>query len=181
MGQKCWKLFTTMLFLSAFTFGGGFVIIPLMQRKFVEELGWLTEEEILDMVAFARSSPGAVTVNVAVQVGTRLAGAFGALCGVAGTLIPPLTILSLISLCYDAFRTSPVIAALLYGLRIGVAVVVSGSVATMVSDILRSGERVRQIVMAVALALSVFTSLSTIWILLGSVCLGWVLSRRSAA
>lgn len=179
MGKQCWKLFTTMLFLSAFTFGGGFVIIPLMQRKFVDELGWLTEEEILDMVAFARSSPGAVTVNVSVQVGTRIAGAVGALCGVAGTLIPPLTILSLISLCYDAFRTSPVVAALLYGLRIGVAVVVSGSVATMVSDILRSGERVRQIVMAAALLLSAVTGLSTIWILLGSVLLGWVLSRRA--
>lgn len=180
MGKRCWKLFTTMLFLSAFTFGGGYVMIPLMQRKFVDELGWLTEEEILDMVAFARSSPGAAPVNVAVQVGTRLAGAPGALCGVVGTLIPPLTILSLISLCYDAFRTSPVIAALLYGLRIGVAVVVADSVSTMASDILRSGERVRLVVMAVALLLGITSGLSTIWILLGSVCLGWILSRRSS-
>ena len=74
MNTRCLKLFTTMLSLSAFTFGGGFVIIPLMQRRFVRDLGWLTEEEILDMVAFARASPGAVTVNVAVQVGTRIAG-----------------------------------------------------------------------------------------------------------
>ena len=77
MKKTCWKLFSSMLLLSGLTFGGGFVIIPLMQRRFVQELGWLTEEEILDMTAFARASPGAVTVNVAVQVGARVAGAAG--------------------------------------------------------------------------------------------------------
>ena len=95
-----------MFVLSACTFGGGFVIIPLMQKRFVQDLGWLTDEEILDMVAFARSAPGAVTVNVAVQVGTHIAGIPGALCGIFGTIIPPLLILSAISLFYDAFSSS---------------------------------------------------------------------------
>ena len=125
MGKICWKLFSSMLVLSGLTFGGGFVIIPLMQRRFVDELGWLTQEEILDMTAFARASPGAVTVNVAVQVGAHVAGPAGSLCGVLGTIIPPLITLSLISLVYDAFCASAVAAALLYGLRLAVSVVVT--------------------------------------------------------
>ena len=178
MVQRCWKLFITMLYLSAFTFGGGYVIIPLMQKRFVEELGWLSEEEILDMTAFARASPGAVTVNVAVQVGTKIAGVAGALSGVLGTILPPLAILSLISLCYDAFSASTIIAALLYGLRLAVAVVVAESVAAMAMEVLRCGVWVRWAVMGAVLLLSLTTKLSTVWLLAGSAALGWLLSGR---
>lgn len=181
MNPRCWKLFTTMLCLSAFTFGGGFVIIPLMQRRFSEELGWLTEEEILDMVAFARASPGAVTVNVAVQVGAHVAGPAGSLCGVLGTIIPPLITLSLISLVYDAFCASAVAAALLYGLRLAVSVVVTSAVAGIVSEVFRTGDRGRQAVLAAVFLLSLLTDITTIWLLAGSALLGWWLAGRAEA
>lgn len=179
MVKRCWKLFSTMLFLSACTFGGGFVIIPLMRKRFVEELNWLTEEEILNMTAFARSSPGAVTVNVAVQVGTKTAGAAGAIAGVLGTVLPPLAILSLISRCYDVFSTNAVIAALLYGMRLAVAVVAAESVAAMAMEILRCGTWINRIVMGTAFLLSLTTELSAVWLLMGSVVLGCLLSGRN--
>ncbi|EOS64821.1 chromate transporter [Oscillibacter sp. 1-3] len=181
MGKICWKLFTSMLALSGLTFGGGFVIIPLMQRRFADELGWLTQEEILDMTAFARASPGAVTVNVAVQVGARMAGAAGALCGVLGTILPPLAILSALSLCYEAFSASPVIAALLYGLRLAVAVVVADASAAMAMEILRGGDRLRRAVMGAVLLLSLTTGIGTIWLLAGGALLGWLLAGRNAS
>ena len=181
MGKICWKLFTSMLALSGLTFGGGFVIIPLMQRRFADELGWLTQEEILDMTAFARASPGAVTVNVAVQVGARMAGAAGALCGVLGTILPPLAILSALSLCYEAFSASPVIAALLYGLRLAVAVVVADASAAMAMEILRGGDRLRWAVMGAVLLLSLTTGIGTIWLLAGGALLGWLLAGRNAS
>lgn len=170
-----------MLALSGLTFGGGFVIIPLMQRRFADELGWLTQEEILDMTAFARASPGAVTVNVAVQVGARMAGAAGALCGVLGTILPPLAILSALSLCYEAFSASPVIAALLYGLRLAVAVVVADASAAMAMEILRGGDRLRRAVMGAVLLLSLTTGIGTIWLLAGGALLGWLLAGRNAS
>ena len=71
-GQIYWKLFTITFSLSACTFGGGFVIISMMRKKFVEELHWLEEEEMLDMTAVAQSSPGALGVNIAIVVGYRL-------------------------------------------------------------------------------------------------------------
>ena len=64
--HRLWTLFTSMLYISAFTFGGGFVIVSLMQKKFVEELHWLEEDEMLDMVALAQASPGAIAVNGAI-------------------------------------------------------------------------------------------------------------------
>lgn len=180
MGKTCWKLFSSMLVLSGLTFGGGFVIIPLMQRRFADELGWLTREEILDMTAFARASPGAVTVNAAVQVGARMAGAAGAFCGVLGTILPPLAILSAVSLCYEAFSASPAAAALLYGLRLAVAVVAGDATAAMAAEILRGGDRLRPAVMGASFLLSLAGTAGTVWLLAGSALLGWLLAGRDA-
>lgn len=75
-----WKLFKATFLLSAFTFGGGFVIVSLMKKKFVEELGWLEEEEMLDITAIAQSSPGPIPINASVILGYRM-------CGLAGSLV----------------------------------------------------------------------------------------------
>ena len=74
-----WKLFYSTLYLSAFTFGGGYVIITLMKKKFVDEYRWIEEEEMLDLVAIAQSSPGPIAVNGAIVVGYKLAGMAGVL------------------------------------------------------------------------------------------------------
>jgi chromate transporter len=68
------KLFFTVFKISACTFGGGFVIIPLMRRKFVEELGWIEEQEMMDLTAIAQSSPGAIAVNASILIGYHVAG-----------------------------------------------------------------------------------------------------------
>ena len=73
------KLFLSTLYLSAFTFGGGYVIVSLMKKKFVDECGWIKEEEMLDLVAIAQSAPGAIAVNGAIVVGYKLAGVTGLL------------------------------------------------------------------------------------------------------
>ena len=83
------KLFFSTLYLSALTFGGGYVIVTLMKKQFVDELHWINEEEMLDLVAIAQSSPGAIAVNGAIVVGYKLAGIAGVLTAVLGTVIPP--------------------------------------------------------------------------------------------
>mgnify|MGYP002605515444 CR=1 FL=1 len=69
-----WKIFISTLYLSAFTFGGGYVIVSLMKKKFVDELHWIDEEEMLDLTAIAQSSPGAIAVNAAILVGWKTVG-----------------------------------------------------------------------------------------------------------
>ena len=83
------KLFISTLYISAFTFGGGFVIITFMKKKFVDELHWIDEEEMLDLTAIAQSSPGAIAVNAAILVGWKTVGLPGMVVAVIGTIIPP--------------------------------------------------------------------------------------------
>ena len=127
-------LFTSTFTLSAFTFGGGFVIIPLMRKKFVEQLHWIDEEEMMDLTAIAQSSPGAIAVNASILVGYRVAGVPGALVTVLGTVLPPLIILSIISFFYTAFRDNRIVALVMRGMQAGVAAVICDVVLTMVPN-----------------------------------------------
>ncbi len=118
------KLFWTTFTLSLFTFGGGFVIISLMRKKMVVELGWINDEEMLDFVTIAQSSPGPIAVNGSLMVGYHLAGVPGAMVATLGTVLPPMIVLSLISLGYQAVADNRIIAAAFSGMRAVVAAIV---------------------------------------------------------
>ncbi|MDO5734765.1 MAG: chromate transporter [Eubacteriales bacterium] len=125
------QLFTSCFYLSAFTFGGGYVIVPLMKKKFVEELAWLSEDEMLGLVAIAQTAPGPVAVNTALMLGYQVFGPLGALVAIGGTIIPPLTLLMLISYFYHFVIASPFVAAVLTGMQAGVAAVIADVIFTM--------------------------------------------------
>ena len=114
-GKILWKIFLSTLYLSAFTFGGGYVIVTLMKKKFVDEYHWIGEDEMLDLVAIAQSSPGAIAVNGAIVVGYKLAGIPGALVAILGTILPPFVIIAAISVCYNVFRSNFFVAQMLFG------------------------------------------------------------------
>lgn len=122
--RMLWQLFKATFLLSAFTFGGGFVIVSLMKKKFVEELHWLEEEEMLDITAIAQSSPGPIPINASVILGYRMYGVIGSLVAILGTALPPMVIISVISLFYTQFRSNPIIAIALQVMRAGVAAVI---------------------------------------------------------
>ena len=103
------KLFLSTLYLSAFTFGGGYVIVTLMKKKFVDQYHWIEEDEMLDLVAIAQSAPGPIAVNGAIVVGYKLAGLFGVAVAILGTIIPPFVIIALVSVCYNAFRSNVIV------------------------------------------------------------------------
>lgn len=133
--QFYWKLFYSTFLLSGFTFGGGFVIVPLMRKKFVEEYGWLEEQEMLNITAISQSSPGAIAVNASILVGYQLAGVPGAAITIVATVLPPLLIISVISLFYMAFRANPVVNAVMHGMQAGVAAVIADVVLRMGRDV----------------------------------------------
>ena len=141
-------LFLSVFRLSACTFGGGFVIVPLMRRRFVEELGWIGEQEMLDLTAIAQSSPGAIAVNASILVGYRVAGFPGALLTMLGTVTPPLIIISVISLFYQAFRDNPVVNLLMTGMLCGVAAVIVDVVLRMAGTVIRQKRLLPLLVMA---------------------------------
>lgn len=114
-----WKLFQSTFLISAFTVGGGFVIIPLLRAKYVDEYGWLDDKETLNLVSIAQSMPGVVAVNAAIILGYRMAGLRGALTALAATILPPLVTLSVISCAYDWFATNPYVRYALKGMQCG--------------------------------------------------------------
>ncbi len=133
-----WNLFKAMFVLSSCTFGGGFVIVSLMKKKFVDELQWLEEEEMLDITAITQSSPGPLPVNASVIIGYRMAGIMGSFIAVLGTILPPMIIISLISLCYEQFRTNPIIATALRVTRAGVAAVIVDVTLNLANNIIKT-------------------------------------------
>lgn len=161
-----WKLFSSTFSLSAFTFGGGFVIIPLMRKEFVEDLSWIDEEEMLDLTAIAQSSPGAIAVNASILIGYRLDGFKGALITVFGTVLPPLIILSVISLFYTAFRDSLIVGYVLRGMQAGVAAVIADVVLTMSADILKEHHIQPVIILVIAFVAAAILHVNVILIIL---------------
>lgn len=160
------KLFFLTFKLSACTFGGGFVIIPLMRKKFVEELHWIEEQEMLDLTAIAQSSPGAIAVNASILVGYHVAGVLGALMTVLGTVLPPLTIISAVSYFYAAVRDNTIVNMVMTGMLAGVAAVICDVVITMGMGIIRQ-KRILPIIVLLASFIAVrFFNINIILIIL---------------
>lgn len=161
-----WKLFTITFLLSACTFGGGFVIISMMKKKFVEQLGWLEEEEMLDMTAIAQSSPGALGVNISIVVGYRLKGFLGAAVCTVGTVLPPLIIISVISLFYNAFKDNTYVGLALKVMRAGVAAVIFDVVINLARNVVKTRSVLWIALMVICFIASYFLNISSIVIIL---------------
>ena len=168
------KLFFACLYLSTFTFGGGYVIVTLLKEKFVDHYHWIDEEEMLDLVAIAQSSPGAIAVNGAIVVGYKLAGIPGVLASTLGAIIPPMVILSLISVFYDAFCSNYYIAALLKGMTAGVGAVIMSVVYDMGKNVVKSKDWVNILIMIVSFCCSYFLNINIIFIILATIVFGIV-------
>lgn len=151
------KLFLGCLRISAFTFGGGYVIVPLIKKRFVDELGWVSEEKMLDYIAIGQSSPGPISVNTSALMGYGLAGLPGALVAILATILPPLVTLSVISVFYSFVIKNAVVKNVLRGMQAGVAAVVLDVVFDLVATVVRSRKVVPVLLMTGAfLAAAVF-------------------------
>lgn len=173
-----WTLFCSMFSISAVTFGGGFVIVSFMKRRFVDELHWMDEQEMLDLTALAQSSPGAIAVNAAILVGWRMAGFRGFLAAVLGTVIPPVAILSVISLFYGAFAENVYVAMALRGMQAGVAAVVMDVVFTLGGGVVRGRSWVHNLLMAAAFCAAFFLKINVMYLILAAALTGAVLALR---
>ena len=178
------RLFVTMLYISAFTFGGGYVIVTFMKKKFVDEFHWIDEKEMLDLTALAQSTPGAIAVNAAIMVGWRVGGFAGMLSAVLGTIIPPVAIISVLSLFYAAFAANPYVALVLQGMQAGVAAVILDVVWNMGSKVVKGKSWLNNGIMVAAFAATFVFKVNVMYIILVAALIGVVkiiLMRKEAA
>ena len=172
--KTLWQLFLSTLYISAFTFGGGFVIVTFMKKKFVDELHWIDEDEMLDLTAIAQSSPGSIAVNAAILVGWRVGGALGIAIAVLGTLLPPMLILSMISFFYAAFASNRYVALTLRGMQAGVAAVILDVVCGLGSKVVKEHSVLSIALMLCAFAATFFFKINVVFILLAAASVGVV-------
>lgn len=167
-----WTLFKETFLLSAFTFGGGFVIVSLMKKKFVEDLKWIEEEEMLDITAIAQSSPGPIPINASVILGYRMKGILGALIAVLGTSLPPMIIISLISFFYKQFRENKIIATALQVMRAGVAAVIFDVVINLAKNVCKTRRFLYIALMVVAFVATYIFNISAMVVILSCIGIG---------
>ena len=172
--SKLGTLFKTMFVLSACTFGGGFVIVSLMKKKFVDELKWFEEDEMLDVTAITQSSPGPLPVNASVIIGYRIAGIAGSLMAILGTILPPMIIISIISLFYEQFRTNPYIATALQVMRAGVAAVIFDVVINLAGNVLKTKRVLYIAMMIVAFTATYILDVSAMIVILSCLLIGLI-------
>ena len=178
LSKRCLKVFLTTLYISAFAFGGGFVVLGMLRTIFVEKYGWLTDKEMTDTIALAQATPGAISGNALILTGYNIAGICGAVCAFFAALIPPLVILSVFSLFYQAVRDNALAAALLKGMRAGTGAVIISLAFDMLRDAFRNSRKkiAALLIMLAAFVSSFFFGLSAIYIILAAAAAGIVLS-----
>lgn len=178
--QQLKTLFLSTFRLSACTFGGGFVIIPLMKKRFVDQLGWLEEQEMLDLTAISQSAPGPIAVNASILVGYRIAGVPGALLSVLGSVLPPLIIITIISEFYRQFRDAPIVNMAMAGMLCGVVAVILDVVINMIRALFKQKRVLPFLVLVFSFIAARYLKINIILIILICGCIGAadVLLRR---
>ncbi len=149
-----WQLFKSTFIISAFTVGGGFVIIPLLKAKYVDEYKWIKEKDALDLVAIAQSLPGVVAINSAVILGYKMRGVKGTLVALIATVLPPLITLSIVCVFYNLFASNPYIKLLLKGMQCGATALII----SVAYDLLKKEMKKRYIL---SIAIIIFTFLAS--------------------
>ena len=172
--KRLLTLFWTFFKIGAFTFGGGYAMIPLIQRETVEKHGWITEDDILEIIAIAESTPGPIAINSATFVGFRTAGVLGAACATLGVVLPSFIIISAISAVLSAFLEFRAVRYAFFGIRAGVLGLVIKALVTMHGKMKKN---VLSYVVAVgAFVATVFFKVDIILVIIGCAITGLVTS-----
>lgn len=171
-------LFISFFKIGLFTFGGGYAMLPMLQREVQERHGWVTEEEILDYYAIGQCTPGVIAVNTATFIGTKLAGALGGAVATLAVVLPSVIIITIISTVLKNYSELVIVQHAFAGIRVAVAALVVSSVWKLyrkgVKGALANG------IFAASLLLVVLFDVSPVWVVLAALILGVVCTWKGA-
>ncbi len=180
--KTLWQVFFTFFKIGAFTFGGGYAMIPLIQNEAVERNKWITDDDILEIIAIAESTPGPIAINSATFVGYRAAGVLGSVCATLGVVLPSFVIILLLSFMLQAFQELPVVQYAFFGIRAGVLALLCKSLWSMYQKSPKGWPA--YVVMGVSFVLTAVLDINVIFVIIGCAVFGLVTSammdRRAA-
>ncbi|MBR0446078.1 MAG: chromate transporter [Oscillospiraceae bacterium] len=172
--KRCLQVFVSFFKIGAFTFGGGYAMIPLIQKEAVEKRHWVTDEDILDIIAIAESTPGPIAINSATFVGYKAAGVLGSVCATLGVVLPSFVIILLLSFVLKQFSEFKPVVYAFNGIRAGVLALLVKALWTMYKKSPKGWAA--YIVMAAAFVLTAIFDFNVIFVLIGCAVFGLVTS-----
>lgn len=176
--RNLWQLFSTFFRIGAFTFGGGYAMIPLIQKEMVENKKWISDEDILEIVAIAESTPGPIAINTATFVGYRVGGFWGALCATMGVVIPSFVVISIIAFFLRQFQDYKGVQYAFWGIRAGVLALILKALWSMYKSAPKGW--VSYVVMAAAFVLVAVFNVNILFVIIGCAIFGLVTSTIAA-
>ena len=161
--KNLWKIFISFFKTGLFTFGGGYAMIPLIQKEAVEKNKWVSDDDILEIIAISESTPGPISVNAATFIGYRVAGFWGAFCGTFGLVIPSFTIIFLISSFLRTIQGNQIIENAFWGIRASVIALIINALFKMYKQVNKSFWS--YFIMIIALILTTFFKVNAILVI----------------
>ena len=173
--KELFDLYSAFFRIGLFTFGGGYAMLPMLQREVVNKYHWATDEELLDCYAIGQCTPGIIAVNTATYVGSSRRGVVGGIVATLGVVSPSLLIITLVAMVLSPFMDNPYVARAFAGIRVAVCALIAGSVVKLAR---KSVTDVSGVVLCVAAFILVaLLGASPIWVTLGAALCGLVLGR----
>ncbi len=176
--HKNLELFLTFMKIGAFTFGGGYAMIPLIQKEVCENKKWLNEKEISDIVAISESTPGPIAINAATFVGYKTAGISGACMATLGVVLPSFLIISLISLVLTQFQSIKAVKYAFMGIRAAVLALILKALWMMFNSVKK--KPFSYVIMGLSLVLTTFLKIDAVFVIIGCGLFGllWAFLNR---
>ena len=171
------SLFLTFFKIGAFTFGGGYAMIPLIQREVSEKNNWISESDILDVIAIAESTPGPIAINSATFIGYKIAGFWGAFCATLGVVLPSFVIISVISFVLQQFESLKAVQYAFMGIRAGVLALICKALIKMYKQCPKSLPS--YLIMAGAFLIAVLLDISLLYVIIACAIVGLLCSLHA--
>lgn len=172
------KLFVSFWKIGAFTIGGGYVMIPIMEQELVDRRGWLSREEFMDNISLSQAMPGVFAVNMATVIGRKLGGVRGVLCAVLGNVLMPIALILLLAIFFRFFRDNVIVERIFMGLRPAVVALIAAPVFRMAKSAKMSWKNCW--IPIVAALLIWLLGVSPVWVILAAIAGGllWGVTNR---
>ena len=177
--RELWILFYTFVRIGAFTFGGGYAMLPILQKEIIDKHGWATEEEIMDYYAVGQCTPGVIAVNTSTFIGYKQKGIMGGIVATLGMIFPSLVIIMLIASFLKGFSSLTMVQHAFAGIRVVVAVLVVNVVIKMLKTSVK--DWISLILFIFTLLIGLFFSLSPIYMIVASGLIGIIANKLGGA
>lgn len=171
---RVWQLFLTFFKIGAFTFGGGYAMIPLIQKEVSDNKKWITDKDILDIVAIAESTPGPIAINSATFVGYKVAGFWGSVAATSGVVLPSFLVILLISFVLRQFESVKAVKYAFFGIRAGVLALILKALWSMYKQCPKG--IISYILMALSFVAAAFIKINVLFIIIGCAVIGLISS-----